>query len=119
MEYRITKQQCQNQIMGVCSRCGGTLEPLETVDNGDNPTFWSGCAKCCCFDNGVDPKIYATARVLVVENRYRHYSHIDHNHTDSDDMKQHKLNAQISGACGLINDILRIYNHTTINPPKG
>lgn len=114
MEYRITKQQCQDDINGVCSRCGGKLEPLETVDNGRNPTFWSGCAKCGCFDNGVDPKIYAIAKILVKEDRYWPYSHIDHRDDDSDEAKLYKLNAQIGGACDVVRDVLRIHNNVEL-----
>ncbi len=109
MEYKITKQQCQDNIKGVCSHCGGKLEPLETVDNAGDPTFWAGCPGCLCFDNGVKPEIYAVAKVLVEEKWYRPYSHIDHDLKDSDDVKRHKLNSQISGACGLVVDVLRIY----------
>ena len=108
MKYKITKEQCQAKISGVCSRCGGELEPLETLDNSENPTFWSGCRKCACFDNGVKPEIYAIAKVLVEENYYRPYAHINHMDDDSDDMKRYKLNSQITGACGLVNNVLSI-----------
>lgn len=37
MKYMQTKQQCADNIGGVCSRCGGKLEPIETVDNSGNP----------------------------------------------------------------------------------
>jgi len=112
--YRITKQQCQDSITGICSQCGGVLEPIETVDNSGNPTFWSGCIKCSRFDNGVEPKIYAIAKELVEDCNYTHYSHIRIEGRDSDDTKQYKTECQISGTCDIVHDVLRIdKKHTT------
>ncbi len=62
MKYQITKKQCQESIRGICSYCGGKLEPIETVDNSGNPTFWVGCVPCGVFDNGTDPKTYEIAK---------------------------------------------------------
>ena len=72
MEYKITKEQCQSMINGICSRCGGKLEPIETVDNCGDPTFWQGCNKCSRFDSGVDLVTYLTAKELV-ENKLADY----------------------------------------------
>ncbi len=109
MEYRISKEQCQDSISGICSQCGGPLEPIETVDNGRNPTFWAGCVKCGRFDNGVNPKIYATAKVMVVECNFRPYSHIHHSGRDSSEEREYKINSQIAGACDVVRDVLRIH----------
>ncbi|MFH1525821.1 MAG: hypothetical protein ABIG69_04080 [Bacteroidota bacterium] len=54
-------------IKGVCEGCGGELEPLETVDNAGNPTFWVGCQKCYCFRAGIDPKYFDIAQILISE----------------------------------------------------
>jgi len=107
MEYRITKQECADNINGICSQCGGILEPIETVDNSRNPTFWSGCQKCSRFDSGVDPNVYAIAKELVEEG-FKPYSHIHHKITDNDDMQQYKTEQQIAGACNIVMDVLRI-----------
>lgn len=108
MEYKISKEQCAATIVGVCTRCGGPLEPLETVDNSRNPTFWSGCPVCCCFDCGIAPEIYATAQKLV-DGGYRHYSHISEDSKDDEETKLHKNRQHISGACQLVSDVLRIH----------
>jgi hypothetical protein len=111
MKYGITKRECQKSIRGVCSRCGGKLEPLETKDNGGNPTFWSGCSDCMCFDNGFSKEIYTIAKILVTEKYYRPYSHFDHDSENSSfDVKRYHLNEQISGACRLVFDVLKIKN---------
>ena len=113
--YRITKQQCQDNIKGICCQCGGILEPIETVDNSDNPTFWSGCLKCSRFDNGVEPKIYAIAKELVEDCNYKRYTYSDMliKDGDSEDVKQYKTECQISGACDIVHDVLRIYKKHT------
>ena len=67
-EYKITKEQCQQQIHGVCEGCGGKLEPIETVDNSHDPTFWVGCTHCSCFRSGVERIYFEIARELVKEN---------------------------------------------------
>lgn len=108
MRYKITKEQCRTHIFGVCSRCGGGITPMETVDNAGDPTFWPGCEKCMCFDHGVDRKIFKTAEKLVNDG-YRHYSHIDHDSSDDEEIKRYKVGSQISGACGLVRDVLHIY----------
>jgi len=118
VEYKITKQRCQDNIMGVCSRCGGKLEPLETVDNARRPTFWSGCPECFCFDNGVPQRVYDTAKILVKEEGYRPCSNTCYDN-DSDDLKRHKINSQISGACGLVRDVLRIHANTAMDLERG
>ena len=66
-DYMITKEECQKTIKGVCEGCGCELEPLETVDNAGNPTFWVGCQKCYCFRAGVDAKYFDIAQVLISE----------------------------------------------------
>jgi len=109
MKYKITRQQCQNNISGVCPQCGGTLEPIETVDNAGNPTFWCGCLKCCQFSNGIDQKVYTIAKALVEDCHYRHYSHIRVEDGDSEDTKRYKTETQIGGACNIVNDVIRIY----------
>ena len=112
MNYKISKSQCQKSINRnkVCSQCGGTLSPLETVDNSNAPTFWIGCKKCSRFGNGVPIDVYDIAKELVVNDRYSHYSHIEIEENDSSEMIKYKTQCQISGACYIVTDIIRIYN---------
>jgi len=110
MEYKITEKQCRDSIPenAVCSQCGGVLEPIETVDNANDPTFWCGCKTCFRFDNGVSSDLYYIAKELVENRRYRHYRHIEHKEDDSEETKAYKIGCQISGACGLVSDVLAI-----------
>jgi hypothetical protein len=116
IDYKITEKQCADNISGVCSQCGGTLEPLETVDNSGNPTFWSGCKKCCRFYNGVDPRVYEISKIMVDEYYFRPYSHIDYNNSDSDEIKESRRERQICGACNIVNQV--IYLDKTIGNKK-
>ena len=109
MEYKTTKEQCQSMINGICSRCGGKLEPIETVDNSGDPTFWQGCKKCLRFDSGVDLVTYLTAKELIENCHFRPYSHIDHDIADSEELKKYKIMEQISGACDVVNNVFQTY----------
>ena len=106
--YKITQEQCALNIRGVCSRCGGNLEPLETVDNSGDPTFWAGCNDCCLFDNGVSREIYTIAQRLVVEHDYRRYSFYENEPGNSAEMKLYKQGQQISGACDIVKKVLHL-----------
>jgi len=107
MEYQITKEQCQSKISGVCSRCGGEITPLETVDNSNNPTFWAGCEKCMTFDNGVPLRNYKIATELY-NGGFKYYSHIDEHHEDDENTKLYNKREHIAGTCSLVRDVLRI-----------
>lgn len=66
--YQTTFDECLkkiNELGGVCEGCGNNLEPIETVDNSNNPTFWRGCIKCSCFRVGVKKIYFDIARELV------------------------------------------------------
>ena len=76
-KYRVTKEQCEANISGVCEGCGRELSAIETVDNSGNPTFWQGCQKCSCFRRGVEPKYFKIARKLVEEDTLRPSYHMD------------------------------------------
>lgn len=110
MGYKITKKQCQDSMPKnfVCSNCGGSLEPLDTVDNAGDPTFWSGCGKCCKFDYGVPIDLYKIAKELVENHDYRHYHHIEIKEKDNEETRKYKTECQISGACYLVRDVLNI-----------
>jgi hypothetical protein len=83
-EFRISKEECEKKIKGVCEGCGGPLSAMETVDNADNPTHWIGCEKCRCFRSGVPIKIFKVARKLVESGSilpYRSMSKCDYEKT--------------------------------------
>ena len=109
MEYKITKEHCAKKISGVCSQCGGKVEPLETVDNAGDPTYWNGCNKCQKFDNGVEPELYEIARRMVTERNFRYNNYIIDKENDSVEKKQYNLECQISSACGVVRDVLFYY----------
>ena len=103
--YQITKEQCQAQIdkiNGVCNRCGRKPVPIETVDNSNNPTFWSGCMhgnmeECAWgeFTSGVSKKIFDIAEKLVCEGE------IYYSWEDTSDAA-YWFQTQVSGFCGLL-----------------
>lgn len=107
-EYRITKEQCQSRISGVCSHCGGELTPIETVDNSKNPTFWAGCEHCSRFDSGVSKEVFEIARALVDEYHFKRYSHLDERHDDDEETRQYHRETQIGGATIIVRQVLHI-----------
>ncbi len=76
--YQVTKKQCQeaiDEINTVCDRCGRKIVPLKTVNNGGQPTYWSGCMHGQTdkgawghFTSGVPKEIYNLAVKLVLED---------------------------------------------------
>ena len=91
----------------VCPQCGGKLEPIETVDNADHPTFWSGCSNCGLFSSGVEPKIYKIAKYLVEECNYRHYKSMDNPYNKDESYQEYYRLTQIHGACSIVYDVIR------------
>ena len=113
MKYMITETECRNGISGVCSRCGGELSPMDTVDNSGNPTFWCGCKECCCFDNGVSAHVYNIARRLVVEQLFYRYSFYKDEPGETAEMKEYHQKQQISGACDIVRKVLWLAEEET------
>lgn len=112
-KYMITEQECQQGIDkrgNVCSGCGGVLTPIETVDNSDNPTFWSGCLQCGVYESGVSKLIYEIAKYLVTERHYRPYSH-DQEPDKEKNPEGHKywVSSQIRGQARETAEIIRVY----------
>lgn len=108
MSYATTKEQCAKLIHGVCRGCGEKLEPIETEDNAGNPTFWSGCFACSRFDNGVDRRVWETARRMF-EGGYRHYSHLHLVPEDTEGDRAYKTLEQVRGTCNVVIDVLAAY----------
>ena len=105
-EYRITKEHCQSMISGVCDGCGGDLEPIETVDNSGNPTYWAGCMECEKFCYGVSRETFNIAEIMVKELRYAHYNHLGIK-KEGDEGYQDWLRSQIAGACSILGTVNR------------
>lgn len=104
--YKTTKEECEKKIQGVCEGCGGKLEPIETVDNANHPTFWVGCMHCMCFRSGVEEKHFKIARKLVEDNAITPYQHM---HISEYENSQEKLNYYYdSQTAGLSHIIARI-----------
>ncbi len=106
-EYRITKEQCESGINGICTRCGKSLVAIETVDNARNPTYWSGCDDCMCFDNGVSQQVYDISKIMVTERHFRPYT-CDEKMSDDEETKMYKQKQQISGACRIVEQIAHL-----------
>lgn len=109
--YRITKDKCQEMIDNrVCSSCGEQVEPLETVDNANNPTYWAGCKSCDRFDWGVTTVVFKIAKEMVDNRHHIAYSYlgVKENHLESEWDEWYK--SQYSGTCRTVSNILNIYN---------
>lgn len=107
-QYRITKEECRERIRGICNRCGGPLEPIETVDNSHNPTFWAGCMACHVFTSGTSEKIYKIATTLVLERHYHHYLHLQYDPDDDEETRLYKQREQIGSICDLVAEVLAV-----------
>ncbi len=104
-KYKIPKEACAKQCEGlVCPGCGKTIEPIETVDNSNDPTFWSGCTTCSRFDPGVKPEIHLMAEIMVGKFHYRRYSHFDLPKNDIE--KEYQRIRQINGAADIVRQVL-------------
>ena len=69
--YQITKQQCEENHKGlVCSGCGNPISAIETVDNANNPTYWSGCDRCNRFQCGVPFAIWEAVQRCFEKDTY-------------------------------------------------
>lgn len=68
-----TAQAAIDQSGHVCGYCGGKLEPIETVDNAQNPTFWIGCMACIRFTTGCKPEAFSIAKKMVEEHNFYYY----------------------------------------------
>lgn len=104
-QYQTTRQECQQRIKGVCEGCGRELEPIETIDNSGNPTFWIGCNHCSCFRSGVKKLYFEIARSLVEKEIIIPYSHMVRKKEDKDH-EEYWLDSQTAG---LSHSIARIH----------
>lgn len=98
-DYITTFKQCKKQISkgNVCEGCGGKIEPIETVDNGGDPTFWIGCKHCMCFRGGVKKEYWEIARQLVKEGVLIPYSFVQKGENDTPEKLEYYLDTQTAG----------------------
>jgi hypothetical protein len=101
-KHQITEKECKNKINGVCSRCGGGIEPIETVDNSSNPTFWPGCKSCGYFDSGVKEDVYKIAKSLV-DDGVVHYQRVPHD----PELSNYNRKEEIHITCRMVSAVLR------------
>lgn len=92
--YVTTKEECEQNIKGVCEGCGGPLSAIETVDNARRPTFWQGCEHCCCFRAGIDLMHFKIARKLVEEGRLVHDSNMNRVEYEKEGNLEYYFNTQ-------------------------
>jgi len=119
-DYQITEEHCRNMIKGVCEGCGGKLEPIETVDNAGQPTFWVGCKKCMCFRSGVERKYWEIARLLIDEGELIPYSHMRRmEYENSPERLDYWLSSQTAGLSHKIQHIDKLLKGKTPHPQKG
>jgi len=108
--YQISEEICAKNISGVCPGCGGVVEPIETVNNSDEPTFWSGCNHCLIFCCGVDKSVWQTARKLVEEGRGFTSCKSRHDYEDTPERLEYWKDTETSHLSGQIRQILFEYN---------
>jgi len=98
-KYQTTKKECQAMIGDlVCEGCGGKLEPIKTVNNAHEPTYWVGCNHCSCFRGGVLKKYFLVARQLVEDKEIIPYSHMNrYEYDDSPERLDYWLCSQTAG----------------------
>jgi hypothetical protein len=98
--YQTTFDECLqriNEYDGVCEGCGAKLEPIETLDNSNNPTFWQGCKVCICFRSGVKRKYFEIARELVKNKILIPYPHIDFYEYNTPEKLEYYYQCQCAG----------------------
>jgi hypothetical protein len=120
-KYQLTKEDCQvrlDKINGVCDQCGGKLEPIETVDNANNPTFWGGCMSCSKFHWGTSREVFEAAVILVDKCFYVAYHHMKKPDQKSEAERfKYWRESQISGACRLVRDVQEALKQVQISKP--
>lgn len=119
-EYQITKKQCQERIKkidGVCEGCGGKLEPIETVDNAGQPTYWVCCKHCMCFRGGIKKKYWEIARLLVMKYGEYKYSYRG-NHTKTKEELEYWLNSETVGISNLVRKVIYLFKNPEELPNK-
>ena len=109
IEYRISRETCQKNIDKlncVCEGCGNKLEPIETVDNSKNPTFWAGCVKCSCFRGGVEGKYFKVARQMVESGEFAPHGHMSrHDYEQSEECLNYYYDTQTAYLSTLVRRI--------------
>ena len=65
--YQVTRAECQKSIKEgfVCEGCGGKVEPIKTVNNANEPTYWAACLQCNHYTHGIEETYFKVARKIV------------------------------------------------------
>lgn len=117
IEYIVTKEQCQQDIDSkppvVCPRCGGKIEPVETVDNSNRPTFWRACLNCDHLDYGVPVEVFLTAKTLFEKHHKRPYRHLEEPSTELTGKYKYYKECQIGGLSSEVQTMLQVYKEIT------
>jgi len=103
--YKITKKQCRDSISGVCPGCGGKVTPIKTVNNSDEPTFWSGCERCGRFCHGIEKVYFEIARDLVEKDILRPLHSLSPSGDDDAVDREYYLSTQTSNLSPIIEQI--------------
>lgn len=111
-KYQTTKEECQAKIgILVCEGCGGKLEPLETVNNSHEPTFWVGCNHCSKFCGGVERQYFEVARELIKDGDMIPYSHLRKDeYDDTPEKLEFWFDSQTAGLSHKIKQIHKLLN---------
>lgn len=116
MKYVETKEDCQKHIWGVCSRCGGTPEPIETVNNSNEPTFWVGCLHCSCFCTQVTPLVFKIGRALVEKYGFQaNHSNSRFEYEDSPERLEYWTDEQTRSACIIVDQVIYMLKQCELN----
>lgn len=92
----------------VCEGCGGKLEPIETVDNANNPTYWIVCRHCNCLRVGIEKEYWEIARKLILDNTIIPYQNMDRSEYNTPEGLEYYLNSQTAGLSHIIKEIHEI-----------
>lgn len=104
-------------IKGVCEGCGGKLEPIRTIDNSHQPTYWVGCKKCSCFRQGIEKKYWQVARVLVMrDGEYKYNSKFEYSKSRGN--LRYWLDTETAALSGLVKRITYLLENPEKLPPK-
>jgi hypothetical protein len=99
----------------VCTRCGGELSPIETVDNGGNADVWAGCKRCEVFNYGTSKENYELRKRIFFETDYLPYTHLEEDmreKRDDPEWSRYYFESQLDGMDKMVNFIKRLLSES-------